>query len=353
LGASSNDYDLFVGDGTNVFTCSQNGQEGNDDPIEACTLANSAATTLTVDIAIGNLRGAAEPRLFDLFVSCTNCATLGNQSQLDFNTTESSVPNQADAGGAPASVIAVGAVPASSPGVIEPFSGRGMTEDGRLKPDVVATDRVCITGAGNFEPTSPVCQGNGRSFTGTSAAAPHVAAVAALLLDCNPYLTRTELRTLLTNSAVDLGPPGPDDTFGLGLIDAQSAVDADDCNKPTPTPTETRTPTDTPLPTDTATPTNTRTPTRTPTNTRTPTQTRTATPTETATPTLPPVIGDVNCNGGVDAIDALVLLQFDARLLAALSCPWNAHANSDGRINAIDATLILQFNARLLDHLPV
>ncbi len=352
-GASSNDYDLFVGDGTNVFTCSLNGQEGHNDPVEACTLANSSTTTAIVDIAIGNLRGAAQPRMFDLFINCTACATLRNQSQLDFNTMTSSVPNQADAGGEPVSVVAVGAVPASSPGVIEPFSGRGMTEDGRLKPDVVATDGVCITGAGNFESNNPTCQGTGRTFTGTSAAAPHVAAVAALLLDCHPYLTRTQLRTLLINSAVDLGPPGPDNAFGAGLIDARSAVDAADCNKPTPTATETRTPTNTATPTNTPTPTNTRTPTRTPTVTRTPTHTATPTITPTFTPTLPPLIGDVNCSGTVDSVDAQVLLQFDAHLLAALICPWNAQANGDGRINAIDATLILQFSARLIDHLPV
>jgi hypothetical protein len=307
---------------------------------------------MPVDIAIGNLRGLAEPRTLELFVNCSDCATFGTGHRLDFNTPGSSVPNQSDAGGEPVSVVSAGAMPASSPGQIEPFSSRGPTEDGRMKPDIVATDRVCITGAGNFQPSNPPCQETGRQFTGTSAAAPHVAAIAALLLDCHPYLTRAQLRDLIVNTAGDLGPVGPDNTFGHGLVDAHEAVQQADCSKPTPTatesrtPTETRTPTNTPLPTDTPTATATRTPTRTRTNTRTPTDT------PTITPTLPPLAGDVDCSGVATSIDAQLVLQFDAQLLSALSCGINADVSGDGRVNSIDATLILQYDAGLIAAFP-
>jgi len=63
-------------------------------------------------------------------------------------------------------------------------------------------------------------------------------------------------------------------------------------------------------------------------------------------------LGDVNCGGTVDAIDAALVLQLGAGLLGSLACKDNADANEDGTINSIDAALILQFTAGLLPSLP-
>ncbi len=60
---------------------------------------------------------------------------------------------------------------------------------------------------------------------------------------------------------------------------------------------------------------------------------------------------DVNCDGAVNTIDALFLLQFDAGLMESLPCEQNADVNADGRINSLDAVLILQFDAGLLQTL--
>jgi hypothetical protein len=62
------------------------------------------------------------------------------------------------------------------------------------------------------------------SFSGTSMAAPHVCGVAALVWSMNPNLTNEQVRTLLRESAVDLGPEGRDDQFGYGRIDAYRAL---------------------------------------------------------------------------------------------------------------------------------
>ncbi|MDA0710641.1 MAG: S8 family serine peptidase [bacterium] len=58
--------------------------------------------------------------------------------------------------------------------------------------------------------------------SGTSLAAPHVSGLAALILSRNPNLTPEQVRSLLTSTAQDLGPPGFDTFFGAGLINAGS-----------------------------------------------------------------------------------------------------------------------------------
>jgi len=59
---------------------------------------------------------------------------------------------------------------------------------------------------------------------GTSMAAPHVAAVAALVLAANPSLSASDIRDVLETTARDLGSTGRDDDFGHGLVDAAAAV---------------------------------------------------------------------------------------------------------------------------------
>jgi len=61
-------------------------------------------------------------------------------------------------------------------------------------------------------------------YEGTSMATPHVSGVAALVLAANPGMTGAQLRTRLQSTAVDLGPPGPDDIYGYGLVNAYNAV---------------------------------------------------------------------------------------------------------------------------------
>ena len=129
------------------------------------------------------------------------------------------------------------------------FSGRGPTQDGRMKPDVVAPG-THITGAspqhGGYTGAS-VCDKNfgGSSFyslvSGTSQATPHVAGAAALLRDwyvrqVNPQAPSPALtKAILVNTAVDLAggdsgkgssiPSAPNTDQGWGRVSIGAALD--------------------------------------------------------------------------------------------------------------------------------
>jgi len=65
------------------------------------------------------------------------------------------------------------------------------------------------------------------TYSGTSLSTPHASGLAGLLLGKNPGLTNAEVRTLIEESAVDLGSPGTDGVFGHGRIDAYRALTGD------------------------------------------------------------------------------------------------------------------------------
>lgn len=223
-GSSSNDYDVLVGDGTSVYYCSHNRQDGDDFPTEVCAYENTSGSNASVDFFIGNYKGTAAPRAFDVFLLCSGCQTLANNAKHNFNTPGSSVPNNSDAGGSPVPIMSLGAIDQADPGHddIEYYSSRGPTNDGRTKPDATGIDGVSVTGSGGFP---------GRFF-GASAAAPHGGGIAALLLQCDPSLDRAGLRNALLTTAVDLGDPGTDNTFGAGRLDALAAALSGLCPDP-------------------------------------------------------------------------------------------------------------------------
>src|SRR5262249_14217898 len=82
------------------------------------------------------------------------------------------------------------------------------------KPDITAADGVSSSAAiPGFNP-----------FFGTSAAAPHAAAIAALLLSFSPTPTPAQVRTALTSSALDIEAAGFDRDSGAGIVMAFGAM---------------------------------------------------------------------------------------------------------------------------------
>jgi serine protease len=64
-------------------------------------------------------------------------------------------------------------------------------------------------------------------YVGTSMAAPHVSATAALVIASGvigPRPTPAQVEARLKATSRDLGTPGPDPRYGAGMVDAARAV---------------------------------------------------------------------------------------------------------------------------------
>ncbi len=115
----------------------------------------------------------------------------------------------------------VGALNGNNPSYpIADFSSRGPSKCFRdsmpldIKPEVSAPGqsvRSCVPG------------GEYGLKSGTSMAAPHTAGAVLLLHEAFPTLAGEDLQLALYFSAVDLGVPGEDNTYGRGIIDVDAA----------------------------------------------------------------------------------------------------------------------------------
>jgi len=103
--------------------------------------------------------------------------------------------------------------------VMAPAGEPGVDTDGDGFADEILQEtlrRICVPGGGNG---FSYCRWSGTSFAG-----PHVAAIAALLLEEHPGASRDQVRRALEQSALDRGAPGFDVLYGHGVVQADAAL---------------------------------------------------------------------------------------------------------------------------------
>jgi serine protease AprX len=111
------------------------------------------------------------------------------------------------------SIISAGAVNYSS--VLASFSSVGPTNDGRIKPDVVAP------GVSIYVASTAGASAYGHA-SGTSFSCPLTAGVAALVLSAHPEFTPIQVRDAIRNTASRADRP--DNFYGWGVVNARDAV---------------------------------------------------------------------------------------------------------------------------------
>ncbi len=185
---TSNDYDLYLYYNDLFVAKSYNRQTGTQPPTEALEFDVLESGFYHIKILNYNSNGNAHFELYSW-----------EHNLLKYNVTESSLLDPAPAN----SVLSVGATYWQDD-TYENYSSQGPTNDGRIKPDLIAPSAVSNQSYGNFR--------------GTSASCPHIAGAAALILSQNPYLSPDHLQNYLENSTVDMGIPGKDNLFGSGKL---------------------------------------------------------------------------------------------------------------------------------------
>ncbi|MGA9770894.1 MAG: HYR domain-containing protein [Blastocatellia bacterium] len=235
LGASSNDYDLFTlnAAGTAVAASSTNIQNGTQDPVE-----DGGNRTTNQRLVILKKTGAAA-RFIHLTCFGAEMALVTSGTTHGHN----SAPLAFGCAATPAAdAFCAGFTDGPFPGPfttankVECFSSDGprrilynanstpitpgnVSSTGgvlRQKPDITAADGTAVTGVGGFP----------NPFYGTSAAAPHAGAIAALVKSAVPGITNAQVRTALVTSALDIEAAGVDRDSGAGIIMAFEAVQA-------------------------------------------------------------------------------------------------------------------------------
>ncbi len=96
-------------------------------------------------------------------------------------------------------------------------------EADRLFPASNRGTYVAISAPG-VDILSAAPDGKYQILSGTSLSAAYVSGVAALMISRSPDIAPADVRATLLSTARDLGPPGRDDQFGAGQVDALSAV---------------------------------------------------------------------------------------------------------------------------------
>jgi hypothetical protein len=229
---SLNDLDIYVlnSAGTQVVASSAS-DNLNTDASEGFIFTNTTGSTATFNIMIAKYTGA-DPG----FIKYINFGD--TQGSLQFATNSSTIYGHANAAGAEAvGAAAFYKTPAYgvNPPVLESFSSAGPTairftktgtptSDARSnKPEITAPDGTNTTFFG-----SDISQDSDTypNFFGTSAAAPHAAAVAALMLNAKSSATPAEIYSKLEATAIDMGALGFDNNSGFGLIQADAAINS-------------------------------------------------------------------------------------------------------------------------------
>ncbi len=226
-------------------TCTGPNAVGTD-PVQVLIFANPANSgantpSETVTIQIGIVTGTHAPGRIKFVLEDDGAGSSINQ----FNTSSPTIQGHAfDANAGTVGAAFYGHTPRCgvTPASLAPYSSAGgdpvlfdaagnpQTAVIRQKPDFVGPDGVNNTflgqpGTFGYTNGTSQCVINGAfpSFFGTSAATPHVAAVAALLLQYNSGLTPAQIYTVLRNTASPMGAT-PNLNAGYGFIQADQAI---------------------------------------------------------------------------------------------------------------------------------
>jgi hypothetical protein len=219
------------------------------DPVQILIVsnpANASGTTAleTISVSIGLADGTVGPGRVKLAVEAGG-ATVKIYSAYAKNPTLQGHPGAAGAAAVGAAAFYKTPACGTMPAELQPYSAQGgsptlfdksgirlTTSVVRPKPDFVGPDAGNDTFLGSKisatadSSTVVQCANNTSypNFRGTSAASPHAAAIAALIVQANSTLTPAQIYGALQSTALPMGASTPDFNSGHGFIQADAAL---------------------------------------------------------------------------------------------------------------------------------
>jgi hypothetical protein len=229
------DLDAFlVNAAGSILSFSEDDNIASGHPFEFVQWQNTTGSAQTVRLVIGRFAGSAKPRF--KFVHMENGSTAITSVEYPTSIPPDVVGPTIFGHNGAAKAGSVAALPYTDPNTPEYYSSHGpvtllfgpvngttpaaplASPQVLAKPDFAATDCVKNTFFGSFD-------GSNWRFCGTSDAAPHAAAVAALVRQHRPTLTPAAVQSALKGTAGVVTNSIPAKT-GAGRLDALNASDA-------------------------------------------------------------------------------------------------------------------------------
>jgi hypothetical protein len=261
-GGATSQLDLCVTGAIGVVVEDYDGNTGSctgpnalgTDPYQILIIANPANATSntaqqSLQFSLGLANGTAAPGRVILTVADDGLGSTITQFATNSPTVQGH-HNAATAGTVGAALYFATPACGTSPAQLEAYSSAGgaptlfdtsgtrlATPVLRQKPDFVGPDGANdtflgftlassgLTG-GKFNTSIAACQNNPAypNFFGTSAATPHAAGIAALILQANSAATPPQIYSALQKTALAMGSPTPNDDSGYGFIQAGAAL---------------------------------------------------------------------------------------------------------------------------------
>jgi subtilisin family serine protease len=225
----TSDMDVLVTDATGNTLVKQfnTNNLSTNEAVEIVDVTNSTATDESLAMAFQLAQGTAPSVLKWVEFTGAGFAEINAQGEgntatlFGHATSRSCVAAAAADWSTPTTPETYSAFGGAIPILFDAAGNRLSAPDLRNKPDVMAPDNVSTS---FFIPgTNSPPDGNPK-FAGTSAATPHVAAAAALLLAQNPGSSPAQITQALEATALDAGDPGFDFRTGFGLIQLNPAA---------------------------------------------------------------------------------------------------------------------------------